>query len=75
MTNERKELLKEKIKAAYDALHALSLEIKTEDAEWADKFLDQGDEVAVFVDDEELALEIVNLADNLRDFSNYFIFE
>lgn len=72
MTNERKELLKEKIRIAFEGIHALSLEIKNEDAEWANKLLDSGN---FNEDDEELAMSIINLSDDLGDLASELMFE
>ncbi len=71
MTNERKQLLKEKIKIAFDSIHSLSLEMNQEDFMWADKLLDSGNFSEA---DEYLAMSIINLSDNMRELSCEFMF-
>ena len=71
MTNERKQLLKEKIKIAFDSIHALSLEMNQEDFMWADKLLDSGNFNEA---DEYLAMSIINLSDDMRELSCEFMF-
>jgi len=73
MTNERKEFLKKKIRIAFEGINVLSLEMRCEDYEWANKLLNSGDDVNE--DDEAFAMCIVNLADDLRDLSNEFLSE
>lgn len=68
MTNERKELLNEKIKAVFDAIDELSGVIEVEDFEWADQF--DSDDKDATEDDEHLALSILNLTQNVQDVAN-----
>jgi hypothetical protein len=69
MKDEHKKLLQEKLDAAFKALNELSDIITEEDMIWADKV--SSDEVGT--DDEvDLAIELVNIEDNLREMSHAF---
>ena len=68
MKKERKELLNEKIKAVFDAIDELSGVLDTDDYEWANQFdIDDKDATE---EDEDLALSILNLSENVKDVAN-----
>jgi hypothetical protein len=68
MTNERKDLLNEKIKAVFDAIDELSGVLEVEDVEWADQF--DSDDKDATEEDEHLALSILNLSQDVKDMAN-----
>ena len=68
MTNERKDLLNEKIKAVFDAIDELSGVLEVEDVEWADQF--DSDDKDATEEDEHLALSILNLSQDVQDMAN-----
>jgi|694.fasta_scaffold29426_3 hypothetical protein len=68
MTNDRKQLLQEKINAAFKALNELSALVTEEDMEWASDAYDKDMSDA----DEELAMGLINIADSLREMSYAF---
>lgn len=70
MTNDRKQLLQEKINATFKALNELSALVTSEDMRWANVNLDL--HVDMTAEDEELAMGLVNIADNLHEMSNVF---
>ena len=68
MTNDRKQLLQEKINATFKALNELSALVTEEDMRWANVTYDTD----MSDSDEELAMGLINIADNLREMSNVF---
>jgi len=66
MTNERKELLIEKMNAVFAAMRELQNEITEEDIEWAEVKFDEADG-EVEGDDEEIVMRLCNLRDDLHD--------
>lgn len=68
MTNDRKQLLQEKINATFKALNELSALVTAEDMRWASDAYDTD----MSDSDEELVLGLVNIEDNLREMSNVF---
>ena len=62
MTNERKELLIEKMNAVFAAMRELQNEITEEDIEWAEEKYDEADG-----DDEEIVMRLCNLREDLVD--------
>ena len=62
MTNERKELLIEKMDAVFAAMSVLAAEITEEDIEWADVKYNEAEG-----DDEEIVMRLCNLREDLRD--------
>lgn len=69
MTNERKQLLQEKINAAFKALNELSAIITEEDKHWASNAYDTD----MSDEDEQLAVGLINISDNLREMSYVFV--
>lgn len=68
MTNDRKQLLQEKINATFKALNELSALVTSEDMVWASDAYDTD----MSDSDEELVLGLLNIEDNLREMSNVF---
>ena len=64
MTNERKELLIEKMDAVFAAMRELAAEITEEDIEWAEGKFDEVDG-EVEGDDEEIVMRLYNLREDL----------
>lgn len=69
LKRDHKQLLQEKLDAAYKALDELNDIVTEEDMIWADKA--SSDELGT-EEDEQLAMSLLNLADNLRDMSHAF---
>ena len=70
MTNERMQLMKDKVDALYSALNELSTFITEEDLSWALKTTDDMNEPVEFaVDAAELALQVLNVGNDLREMS------
>lgn len=68
MTNDRKELLIEKMNAVFAAMRELAAEITEEDVEWAEVKFDEADG-EVEGDDEEIVMRLCNLRDDLHDYA------
>ena len=68
MTNDRKELLNEKINAAFKALNDLSALITEEDKHWASNAYDTD----MSDEDEQLVMGLINISDNLREMGYMF---
>jgi len=74
LKRDHKQLLREKLDAAYKALDELNDIVTEEDMIWADKALWaalSSDELGT-EEDEQLAMSLLNLEDNLRDMSHAF---
>lgn len=70
MTNERMQLMKDKVDALYSALNELSTFMTEEDLSWAMKTTDDRNEPVGFA--AELALQVLNVGDDLREMSYAF---
>lgn len=68
MTNERKQLLQEKIDEAFKALNELSAVVTEEDMDWASSAYESD----MSDSDEHLAMSLINIEDGLREMSHQF---
>lgn len=68
MTNDRKQLLQEKINATFKALNELSALVTEEDKHWASDTYDKD----MSDEDEQLAMGLINISDDLHELSYVF---